>query len=474
MKKLLSVLMTLLFLCSLCLLTACGEPTDPTPCTEHTDTNGDLSCDACGAALEPSCAMHKDENADKLCDSCGTEFFPRCVTHTDVNGNALCDVCGADLPLNVRFSLSDQEGNVIAGVTVVITDDELEEYSFITDEDGCGELMLYSGTYRVTYDTLTEGTYFPEGYLPIPSTVTVSKELSDIEIEILKTVPNGEADRPFPIDEGTNELTLPASTVYHYIIYHSSGRNVVFEGSGFKLTYGDKDYTPDGGRIAFTLSEVEANENSHLIIENTTDSEITVDFLIYSDPGSFGNPFEIPFDTTVINADVSSGAVYYKYVVGADGTVTVKTTQMLIFKSAVMSEAKPLVKISGDDNTFLGVWKLDDGAVSYTLTITEDSIVIEDGNESSASISGTYAYTLNEDGEFALKDGNDLLPVVLFKGGNIISATCSSNSKQVVINGAVEMAVLEVKAGDEIKILVNCEYKDELKFEIYFTADADE
>ena len=445
-------------------MTACG-PEEAAPCVEHLDTDANSVCDVCGASLTPECAGHKDENADKLCDTCGAEFFPRCTSHTDSNLNYLCDVCGKDLPMDVKFTLKDQEGNIIPGVTVIVYDgEELEEYTFVTDDYGAGTLKLYSGTYSVSYDTTSEGVYFPEGYIAIPSTVVVSASNRDVIIEVINNIPNGEADRPFPIDAETEEILIPAATVFYYIIYHSSGRNVVFEGADFKVTYGDKTYVPDSeGRVAFTLAELEANENSHLLIENSSDSEIKIKFVLYADPGSYGNPFEITSGESSVTASVASGGVYYKYVAGADGRVILSTAQPLMFKSSIMADAKPLTKVSEDDSAT--VWMLDTGSVIYTVTIAEDSITIEDDSTTN-SISGTYTYTVSEEGQYTLTKGEAVLDLTLFKGGNTIVATNSSNSKQTVISGAVESMTVDVNEGDEIRILVNSEYSDEVTFEI--------
>ena len=43
-----------------------------TPCTSHTDADGNKLCDACGADLTPPCTAHTDANLDNKCDTCGT------------------------------------------------------------------------------------------------------------------------------------------------------------------------------------------------------------------------------------------------------------------------------------------------------------------------------------------------------------------------------------------------------------------
>jgi hypothetical protein len=229
---------------------------------------------------------------------------------------------------------------------------------------------------------------------------------------------------------------------------------------------------PDAdGRIGFTLAEIEANKNSHLTIENLSNEEITVKFSISSDPGSYSNPFDITHGDDDVIANVANGGVNYKYVASADGVVTIMTTQMLMFKTSIMAEAKPLVRVSGESDGYFGVWQLDIGDVIYTLTVSEDSILIEDNDESSASIRGTYTYTVSEDGEFALvskDDATKALDVTLFEGGNTIVATRSSDSSQIVIDGNVKSKTISVTAGDEIRILVNSEFSDEVSFKLLF------
>lgn len=42
-----------------------------TPCTSHTDADGNKLCDSCGADLTPPCTNHTDTNLDNKCDTCG-------------------------------------------------------------------------------------------------------------------------------------------------------------------------------------------------------------------------------------------------------------------------------------------------------------------------------------------------------------------------------------------------------------------
>ena len=465
MKKLFIVFLTTLTAIAM-LLTSCGEP-EITPCTEHTDGNNDLICDVCSEAITKGCEAHKDENADKLCDACGTEFFPRCSKHVDLNSNGRCDVCGSATLISVNVTLLDQEGTSISGVTVIFTDknDEYNVVTFVTDSNGCAEVQLYAGEYRVTYDTLSEGTYFPEGYLPTPSDVVVSADTDYLEIEILKTVPNGEASRPFPISASTLEITLPASTLYHYIIYHSASLKVTFIGNDFRVVYGDNEYTPDNdGKVAFAFLESDANDNATLTIENLSDNENTLSVSVYSDPGTYGNPFIIEGNKSGATANVSNGGVYYKWTAPMAGSVTFSAENILIFKTENMASAMPLIKTEGNTDTHLGVYTLTVGGITYTVEIGDGDIVITDNAEGDASVSGSYTYTILDDGSFKVTDGSMPMPILLSKGGRTVVITSLLSSKQTGLSGEADSVTLTVKQDEELLVFVNSEYSDEVSF----------
>lgn len=62
-------------------------------CPGHVDEDENLKCDECGATVE--CKTHVDENKDDYCDKCD-EFIP-CDKHVDKNSNYKCDRCSEDI-----------------------------------------------------------------------------------------------------------------------------------------------------------------------------------------------------------------------------------------------------------------------------------------------------------------------------------------------------------------------------------------
>ncbi len=471
MKKImLTAVAVLLLACTVFSFAACSP--EAVECDEHADKDNNGVCDACGAEVELKCAAHKDENGDKLCDLCSVEFFPRCSQHTDENANGKCDLCGKAVIVEITVSLCDQEGAYIPGVTVIFTDSEYEEYVFVTDTDGKATVELYTGNYRVTYDTTSEGVYFPEGYLPIPSNVTVTASNRNVTVQITKTVPNGEASRPFPLSSETNEIEIPAATKYHYIIYHASGRKIRIEGTSFEVVYNDSVFTDSEGKVNFVLEEAGADEHSFFTIENKSDSDMTLTFSLYSDPGTHGNPYIIEELGAVTYENLAAnGSIYYKWVADKNGKIVFSTEQIYVFKTKALSAAYPMIKISGEVNSHEGVYSIVAEGVEYTITVDAEAITIVDTTEGNGNISGTYSYTLGADEAFVIETSSGAVaPFTLYRGGRTIVVTNRTNSRQANISGNAEQTTIDVEQGDELIINISSVYLNDFTFELdYFT-----
>ena len=89
MKKILAFLFIITLTCTL--VSCFGKK----KCTNHSDANGDLLCDVCGAGV--SCTNHIDTKEDGVykCDKCGAVM--QCPIHKDDDANLKCDKCGQKL-----------------------------------------------------------------------------------------------------------------------------------------------------------------------------------------------------------------------------------------------------------------------------------------------------------------------------------------------------------------------------------------
>ena len=113
----------------LSVLVACGG--NDTPCTNHTDANGDGVCDTEGCnetvtPTPPSCTEHKDADGDGVCDTegCGEAVAPVCTEHKDADGDGVCDTEGCNEP-----------------VAPVCTEHKDADGDGVCDTEGCGEAV---------------------------------------------------------------------------------------------------------------------------------------------------------------------------------------------------------------------------------------------------------------------------------------------------------------------------------------------
>ena len=92
MKKLICLLVVIMCCfafasCTMDLSSLTGGTQNTTQtCTVHVDTNGDLLCDRCQAAVE--CTKHVDKDKDLFCDKCDEAV--KC-NHVDYNNDGVCD-----------------------------------------------------------------------------------------------------------------------------------------------------------------------------------------------------------------------------------------------------------------------------------------------------------------------------------------------------------------------------------------------
>ena len=320
MKKILLILLCLTLAAACMIMTACGDT--PTECTEHTDANGDEKCDTCGADVpaEDECTEHIDADGDYLCDECGAAVIPKAPAQVDVT-----------------FTVKDDSGNILAGVTVILANRENDEYNVTTaasDAEGKVTAKVYVGEYDVYYDYDTDvlGYYFTD-----TSEVTVAESATEFELILIDNNPNGTVEKPYTVSAGENALTIPANTSYYYIIYRAV--NLYFEATGatgIKVVYGESEYTADAnGKIDFALLGADTNSAEILSIENTTDAEITFAVEVNSAPGTYGNPIEIEtVGEAIVTDPITKGTtLYYTYTATESGFFTVELSTAVAYIS---------------------------------------------------------------------------------------------------------------------------------------------
>lgn len=135
-------------------LASCG-PKQPPACTTHTDANGDLKCDTCGAAV--ACTNHVDANHDQKCDKCKAKVdcphsidadgfcewcdFVKCVKHLDRNHDLVCDNEGCDEPVACTKH-ADRDVNGKCDWCAVAYACPLPEHKDENQDGGCDECMF--------------------------------------------------------------------------------------------------------------------------------------------------------------------------------------------------------------------------------------------------------------------------------------------------------------------------------------------
>ena len=308
MKKLLLLLLCFALAASCLVLTSCGGDTT---CTEHVDADKNGKCDNCEATVEPEpCTEHIDADGDFLCDGCGAAVIPEGPKQVDVT-----------------FTVKDDAGKVLAGVTVILANGEDEQYNLTTtasDSNGKITAKLYTGTYDVYFDYDTDALGY---YISDTDSITVNADTTVLDLVLVDNNPDGTVEKPYVISAGENEITLPVGASYNYIVYRAV--NLFFtatEATGVKVIYKDVEYTADAdGVIYFPLLGADTNSAEQLVIENNTESAITFSLEVNSALGTHGNPIVIETAGTAITTATLTGEdiVYYTYTAAISGTFTI-------------------------------------------------------------------------------------------------------------------------------------------------------
>ncbi len=307
MKKLILLLLCLALAASCLVMTACGDD----PCVEHVDADKNGKCDNCDASVEEEpCTEHTDDDGDFLCDDCGAAVLPEGPTQVDVT-----------------FTVKDDEGDIVSGISAILTNSEDSTYNITTDASGTdGKITakIYTGTYYVSFDYDIDSIGY---YLSGTASITVAKDTTALELLLIDNNPNGTEEKPYVITAGEGELSIPASTAYNYIIYRAV--NLFFnatDAAGVKVVYNNIEYTADeDGVIYFPLLGTDTNSAESLVIENTTSAAVTFALEVKSAPGTYGNPIVIETAGSAITTEpIASGdTVYYTYTATITGTFTI-------------------------------------------------------------------------------------------------------------------------------------------------------
>ena len=346
MKKILFILLCLTLAVGCFALTACGET--PDECTEHTDANGDEKCDTCGADVpaEDECTEHIDADGDYLCDECGAAVIPKAPAQVDVT-----------------FTVKDDDGDALAGVTIILSHKEKDEYNLTTaatDADGKITAKVYVGEYHVFYDYDTDTLGY---YLTDTSEITVSETTTALELNLIDNNPNGTLEKPYTVSAGENTLVIPANTSYNYIIYRAV--NLYFEATGaagIKVIYGENEYTADeSGKISFALLGTDTNSAETLVIANTTDAEITFAVEVNSAPGTYGNPIEIEnVGEAIVTDPIAKGTtLYYTYTATESGIFYIEVGTASAYVS---------MQNTRNSNSVNSVSDIEDGKIKLIVT----------------------------------------------------------------------------------------------------------
>ncbi len=368
MKKILFILLCLTLAVGCFALTACGET--PDECTEHTDANGDEKCDTCGADVpaEDECTEHIDADGDYLCDECGAAVIPKAPAQVDVT-----------------FTVKDDEGDVLAGITVILANEENDEYNVTTaasDAEGKITAKVYVGSYSVYYDYDTDALGY---YLTQTGTITVTDETTALELFLIDNNPNGTLEKPYIISAGENSITIPASTSYNYIIYRAV--NLYFGATGAtgaKVTYGECEYTADAnGKIDFALLGTDTNSAETLVIANTTEAEITITVEIKSAPGTYGNPIVIEtVGEAIVTDPIAKGTtLYYTYTATESGFFYIEIGTASAYVS---------MQNTRNSNSVNSVSDIEDGKIKLMVTAGDVLMIDVSVTASTEAISVTF------------------------------------------------------------------------------------
>ena len=349
MKKLLMLLFSLtMIFATATVVSACDEEETETPCTEHVD-----------------------EDSDGYCDVCDEEYE---IVIKDVN---------------VTFTVKDLQENTLSGITVFFKTGTEQAISAVSGADGKVSVTLKTLAYSVSYDytSLGEGVY----YLPETTSVTIADSTTALDLYLNNRTPNGSLDRPYALDFGDNQITLPANTSYYYVVYRSSNYYVVVDGENIKVTYNKTEYTPDvQGKIAIQLLGASTNSVDTILLANTSDSEQTYSVNVSAAAGSQSNPYQLTLDQDITTKALESNtSVYYAFTATQNGALTITLKSENSYITATNADSGESENTEENNTIVINVKE------GQTVRI-DCSVKTTGGQTASAVFSATFTADANE------------------------------------------------------------------------------
>ncbi len=254
-----------------------------------------------------------------------------CTSHADINLDGKCDTCGviletqgttAPAKVDVTFAVFNQYGLAMenAQLTVQSTAGGVPQTGTV-DAGGSCKMTLAPGTYSVTMDNL------PEYHIPDVTTVTVTAGMGTMELTVTDNTPNGTTERPFFVGDDAKSYHFAANEELCFSVRSGSDRSVIIAHTNIEVTVDGQTISADTeGRIVIRPTSDDTRDYIYFQIKNLDSTEQDITILLQADPGTSQNPYIVEALGQVMTAQVpAEGAVCYKFVATADGTLVLTT-----------------------------------------------------------------------------------------------------------------------------------------------------
>ena len=234
-------------------------------------------------------------------------------------------VTDAPVMVSCVFTVKDQDGNLMSGVTFALKQSGVQIREATTDAKGQATMDVPVGSYVATFTVL------PDQYTADDVAIELTEQTTTMDLAIKNTTPNGEADRPFVITQDATEIKLPANSSVYYIFYGGMNRYMYIENTTATITYKDETYSPnEDGNIKVDLVTEGPRDPITFALNNTTDAELTLTLLVQAVLGSMERPVEIAELNTEVTAVVpKESTIYHKWVATMDGVLMVSSANEL-------------------------------------------------------------------------------------------------------------------------------------------------
>ena len=279
--------------------------------------------------------------------------------------------------LNCTFTVTDQDGTPLGGVTVTLMADGKAVLTVTTGADGKASGAVAAGNYTVSYASL------PEYHLPDSSTLKITEQNLNLSLTVTNNTPNGSLSRPFPILEENLSVTLPAGETYYFKTHSPSSRIMTVKNANVEILYNEVTYTPVDGMIEFSFAAESAQSPAMIAVTNRADTAQALILEIASPLGSMDNPHALTAIGESVTADVAEGeVVYYRWIAEKSGMLVVSSDnainsiEMFNESTSVLSAATNgaeygYISVSAGDAVQIRVSTKDDSAASVAFVLNE-------------------------------------------------------------------------------------------------------